>query len=222
MVSLSMENPYQPSDDSEPIGLRKDFQWSPSEYPKVRLAHLHHERIIKDLGLLSLIVGFSMVLMSLAGVVCGLLILLGRLQWAGQLNEYPPILSPSERIFQGSLWLGFSLAGIALTFAVIQQGRYFLQLDPVGRNYAVPVFIVFGLLLVPITTAIAAYLWFVIFSEKANAVFSLAYREVLDHTPGMRHPSTNAVTWLFAIAIFILLTFTFIGVLFNSLKPPVL
>lgn len=222
MVGLIMENPYQPSDNSEPIGLRKDFQWSPSDYPKVRLAHLHHERIIKDLGLLSLIVGFSMVLMSLAGVVCGLLILLGRLQWAGQLNEFPPIITPSERMFQGSLWLGLSLAGIALTFAVIQQGRCFLQLDPVGRNYAVPVLIVFGLILFPITTAIAAYLWIIIFSEKANAVFSLAYREVMNHTTGIRHPSTNAVTWLFAIAFFILLTFVFIGILVNGLKPPVL
>jgi hypothetical protein len=32
-----MENPYSPTDSSEPIELRDDFQWSPEQYPRIGL-----------------------------------------------------------------------------------------------------------------------------------------------------------------------------------------
>lgn len=219
-----MENPYSPTDSSEPIELRDDFQWSPEQYPRIRLEHLHYEGKIKDLGALSMLFGVSTMLVSCVGFVCGVLILLGRLQWAGYLDKFPPRIQLSELMMQGTGWVVVSLLGGGFSLSVIRMGYLLRKFDPRGKSMAVPILIILGVLAFPITTLVSIYLWVILSSDKGKGVFSLAYPDVIRATPSVRVSERMAfqsiLAWPFAVVFLTILTATCIGGLVGGLKPP--
>ena len=220
-----VENPYLPADSSEPIQLRDDFQWSPEQYPRIRQEHLHYERTIKDLGALSMLFGFLTMLVCLVGLVCGVLILMGRLQWAGYLDKIPPRIEFSELMKQGAGWVVVSLLGGGFSYGVIRMGYLLRKLDPRGKSMAIPILVILGFLAFPITTLVSIYLWVILSSEKGKGVFSLAYPEVVRATPSVRLSERlkfhSILAWPFAVVFLAILTATCIGGLVGGLKPPV-
>ena len=220
-----MENPFLPTDSSEPIELRDDFQWSPEQYLNIRREHLHYERTIKDFGALSMLFGFLTMLVCLVGFVCGVLILMGRLQWAGYLDKIPPRIEFSELMKQGAGWVLVSLLGGGFSYFVVRMGYLLRQLDPRGKSMAVPVLVILAFLMFPVSTLVSIYLWVILSSEKGKGVFSLAYTDVVRATPSVRLSERltfqSILAWPFAFLFLAILAATCIGGLIGGLKPPV-
>jgi hypothetical protein len=222
---VRVENPFSPTGSSELIELRDDFQWSPEQYLDIRREHFHYERTIKDFGALSMLFGFLTMLVCLVGFVCGVLILIGRLQWAGYLDKIPPRLEFSELMMQGAGWVVVSLLGGGLSYGFIRMGSMLRELDPRGRSMAFPILVILAVLVFPISTLVSIYLWGILWSEKGKGVFSLAYMDVVRATPSVRLSERatfqSILAWPFAFVFLGILAATCIGGLIGGLKPPV-
>jgi hypothetical protein len=216
-----MDNPYRPLESTEPISLRDEIAWSLEEYARVRKEHLHYERTVQDLGLLCMVMGGFVLIMSLVTMSCGVMVLLGKLQWAGTQNEYPPRIEPWELQVQGMMWTGISLLVVLVSFATIQMGRHFRRLDPQGKEYAVPLMFILAVLAFPVTTVVAAYLCYILYSKKGRAVFSATYLDVIHRTPHIEHHSSHGITWIFLIAFMIFSTWAVLGLIITGFKPPI-
>ncbi len=149
-----------------------------SEVEQVRRSHLNAEANIKGLGLLYLIVG----ILGTIGILTN------------------PTQSQAE---PGSAEaIGYLVGTILFPLCFLVLGYGLRKLSTVARIIA-GILSAFGLIAVPVGTAISILLLYILFCKKGRFVTTPAYREIIAKTPHVKR-KTSIVVWI-SLALLLLI-----------------
>lgn len=170
-----LQNPYEAPVVYDAAG-RAD-----STAEQVRKAHISHEASIKSIGVLYLLGGILLIVISMVIVVTSV----------GSGRETVNLVAA----VLGVVYLGLGSLQLATAFGL-------RKLAPWSRWISV-VFSSIGLIGFPIGTLISAYFLYLLLSQKGTMVFSDEYKAIINATPHVKY-KTSIVVW---ILLFILLAF---------------
>ena len=186
-------NPYATPGSSGSGGVNK------KSAKALRKKYLKHEGEVRSLGLLYMMAGALGVLGAVAIVI---LAIVGS-EALGAL--------PTEGALLLSVWVGTILLMSSLQFAL----GWFINKLQTWAKIVATVFMVIGLLGVPVGTAINGYFLWVFHCEKGKVIFSDDYREAVRLTPNMK-PNAGVIVTIVGILVGLAIGYFGVNYLFFS------
>ncbi|MEQ9407416.1 MAG: hypothetical protein RIK87_06795 [Fuerstiella sp.] len=178
-------NPFQPPEESAEAG----EGFSDTHVESVRRQHLSHEASVQSIGVLYLLGGIVLLVVSIGMIVVSV---------NGGGGQKPDTVT-------AVLLLGVGVLQCVTAVGLRRLRRWARVISGILSGI--------GLLAFPVGTLINGYILFLLFSAKGSMVFSEEYQQVIRQTPHIVY-RTSIVVWIFLFLLLGLIALAFSFALF--------